>query len=102
MSHVTCHMSHVIFFFFFFFGQIGEAYWWRVCYQRGLPRLVSQQGLNQQVSTYYHSFITIIQSHYSEKIPIASLQEEKMQDEVFLFVFNIEFPVFKKGRLKMV
>ena len=32
MSQVTCHMSH-----FFFFGQSGEAYWWRVCYQRGLP-----------------------------------------------------------------
>ena len=32
---VTCHMSH-----FFFFGQSGEAYRWRVCYQQGLPRLV--------------------------------------------------------------
>ena len=42
VSHVTCHMSHFfffLFFFFFFFGQSGEAYWWRVCYQRGLPRL---------------------------------------------------------------
>ena len=46
MSHVTCHvsrvtcpMSHVIF-FFFFFGRTAEAYRWRVCYQRGLPRLV--------------------------------------------------------------
>ena len=38
MSHVTFHMSHVA---FFFFGQSGEAYRWRVCYQRGLPRLVS-------------------------------------------------------------
>jgi hypothetical protein len=37
MSHVTCHMSHVV-----FFGQSGEAYRWRVCYQRGgPPRLVS-------------------------------------------------------------
>ena len=33
MSRVTCHI-------FFFLGQSGEAYWWRVCYQRGLPRLV--------------------------------------------------------------
>ena len=43
MSHVTCHMSHVtchIFLFIFFLGQSGEAYWSRVCYQRGLPRLV--------------------------------------------------------------
>ena len=38
MSHVMCHMSRVT--FFFFFGQSGEAYLWRVCYQRGLPRLV--------------------------------------------------------------
>ena len=36
MSRVTCHMS-----FFSFFGLIGEAYRWRVCYQQGLPRLVS-------------------------------------------------------------
>ena len=54
MSHVTCHVSHVmchmscvtfhIFFlllFFCFSLQSGEAYRWRVCYQRGLPRLVS-------------------------------------------------------------
>ena len=48
VSHVTCHVSHVachvsvfFFFFFFFFGKSGEDYRWRVCYQRGLPRLVS-------------------------------------------------------------
>ena len=51
MSHVACHMSHVMChvscvmchmspFFFLFFGQSGKAYWSRVCYQRGLPRLV--------------------------------------------------------------
>ena len=36
MSHVMCHMSHVTFFlfiYFFFFGQSGEAYRRRVCYQ---------------------------------------------------------------------
>ena len=58
MSHVTCHMSHVTYhvsgvacqvscvkflFYFFFLGQSGEASWWRVCYQRGLFRLVSRQ-----------------------------------------------------------
>ena len=41
VSCVTCHMSHVIFIFIFFLGQSGEVYRWRVCYQRGLPRLVS-------------------------------------------------------------
>ena len=47
MSIVTCHVSHVmcnmaqlyIYFFPLFFWQIGEAFWWRVCYQWGLPRL---------------------------------------------------------------
>ena len=36
---MTCHMLF-LFIYLFFFGQSGEAYWWRVCYQRGLPRLV--------------------------------------------------------------
>ena len=52
MSHVTCHISHVMckFFFYFFsyyllktfFWQSGEVSWWRVCYQRGLHHLVSK------------------------------------------------------------
>ena len=51
MSRVTCHMSCVIchIFFFFsstFFGQSGEAYQWRVCYQWGLPRLVCSHSHN--------------------------------------------------------
>ena len=37
MSCVMRHMSHIT----FFLGQSGEAYRWRVCYQRSLPRLVS-------------------------------------------------------------
>ena len=37
MSHVTCHVLHVTFKEKI---QSGEAYRWRVCYQRGLPRLV--------------------------------------------------------------
>ena len=42
MSPVTCHMSCVTCnYFFLFFGQSGETSWWRVCYQSGLPRLVS-------------------------------------------------------------
>ena len=40
VSHVMCHMSHLFFYFiFFFFGSV-EAYWSRVCYQRGLPCLI--------------------------------------------------------------
>ena len=56
MSHVTCHVSHITIIIIFFFAQSGEAYRWRVCYQRGLPRLVSSvseidvkfQGLNHR------------------------------------------------------
>ena len=46
LSHVTCHVSHVtchilfFYFYFYFLWQSGKVYWWRVCYQRGLPRLV--------------------------------------------------------------
>ena len=45
MSHVTCPVSRVtchvsLFFSSSFFGPSGGAYWWRVCYQRSLPRLV--------------------------------------------------------------
>ena len=41
MLRVTCHVSHVTcHMYFFFFGQSGEAYRWRVCYQWSLPRLV--------------------------------------------------------------
>ena len=56
VSHVTCHMSRVMchvsgvrcqvsgvmchFFLLLFFRQSVEASRWRVCYQRGLPRLV--------------------------------------------------------------
>ena len=50
MSHVTCHVSPVkkyIFHFSFLIilqkknGKSGGARRWRVCYQRGLPRLVT-------------------------------------------------------------
>ena len=47
VSRVTCNMSHVTcpFFSSSFFLQSGEAYRWRVCYQRSLPRLVFKDGL---------------------------------------------------------
>ena len=42
MSHVTYHMSHVT----CKMSQSGGASWWRVCYQRGLLRLVFQSTNN--------------------------------------------------------
>ena len=48
LSHViTCHMSHVIC-HNLFFKQRGEASQRRVCYQRGLPCLVSKVFLQQK------------------------------------------------------
>ena len=40
VSHVSCHMSRKKIYIFFLPGQSGEASRWRVCYQRGQPRLV--------------------------------------------------------------
>ena len=43
MSCFMCHMSCVT--CHFFVWQIGEASWWRVCYKRGLPRLVIMRSI---------------------------------------------------------
>ena len=44
LSRVTCHLLHIFYIFIFFILQknlqsVGASRW-RVCYQRGLPRLV--------------------------------------------------------------
>ena len=39
-----CHVSHI-----YFFLQSGGASWWRVCYQRGLPRLAYKQLAKQKI-----------------------------------------------------
>ena len=51
VSHVTCHMSHVTI-FVLFFGQSGEADRGRVCYQRGLPRLVFLSAAKEKLFFY--------------------------------------------------
>ena len=62
----TCHVSrvkcHVSFLFYFFFGQSGEAFWWRVCYQRGLPLLVYKEiGIFEKKGFFFiFSFFLII------------------------------------------
>ena len=52
----SCHMSFVACIFFLFFLQSGEAYWWRVCYQRGLPHLVfsKYEVIAEAASTFTH------------------------------------------------
>ena len=51
VSGVRCQVSHV-----FFLGQCGEASRWRVCYQRGLPRLVFFWGNKLTSSTNPEDF----------------------------------------------
>ena len=51
-------------FFFVFFGRIGGATRWRVCYQQGLPRLVSGIIQNPIVSVwYYHMPFSVMLKH---------------------------------------
>ena len=59
VSHVTCHMS-IFFIFLFFFGQSGQAYRWRVCYQRGLPRLVIYILGSSWNNAFYHLYLSRI------------------------------------------
>ena len=78
MSHVTCHVSrdtchvsHVL--SFFFCGQSGEVYWWRVCFQRGLPRLV----YNIKGISFYVLFRTIPMLKSAQNTPKESNSTQK-------------------------
>ena len=70
VSHVTCHVSRVTFhvshvtchiFFSFFFRPSGEVHRWRVCYQRGSPRLVcvSSQLVFNHILYVHHNLCLI-------------------------------------------
>ena len=50
---VTCHMSN-------FFWTSGEAYWWRVYYQRGLPRLVFLKLEWAQLYLHFWGFVYLV------------------------------------------
>ena len=51
VSHVICHVSHVTYHFFSsFFGTKWWSLLWRVCHQRGLPRLVFIQRGSQNMT----------------------------------------------------
>ena len=45
VSHVRCQVSNVTSFFLLLllFRQLGGASWWRICHQRGVPRLVYEK-----------------------------------------------------------
>ena len=93
MSRVTCHVSHVMchmnfFFNFFFFLRSGEATRWRVCYQRGLPRLISIECQNETDyarETAHHnfpSFCTYQNNHPSKCRICVSVSWLLLRDEI--------------------
>ena len=88
VSRVTCHLSPVTCIFILFLvkknknyllksGQSGQsdgASQWRVCYQRGLPRLVSMCNtmpdmlIDLPYSVYFFSFFVCLQRHMLSQI----------------------------------
>ena len=87
MSHVTCHMSHVMFhkssfFLLLFFVHSSEAYWWRVCFQWGLPRLVFEVLI---------SFVNPIFSQLQRMVnPVMTLDEEESRTSPSVLIFTVE------------
>ena len=62
VAHVMCHMSSVTCHIYFFW-QSGEAYRWRVCFQRGLPRLVFKNiGNSKHTSRYMVTWVSPLQA----------------------------------------
>ena len=79
MSHVNCHMSFIFCllirfkYFCYFFGQNCGASWWRVCYQRDLPRLVykiqdTRLPCERKEQNLYHV------THRNRKLTVTSVQ----------------------------
>ena len=101
MSRVRCHKSHVTRHNnFFFFGQSGESYWWRVCYQRGLPRLVSLYTwflykLHYMITVYQSTFQSIgfwANAFYKSKCPSVCLSVcVAVCLSVCMFTFEVPF-----------
>ena len=96
MSDVTCHNYLILFIFFLFFGQSGEAYRWRVCYQQGLPRLV----YNIKGISFYVLFWTIPILKSAQNTPkesISTVQNNYFKVPKipnFLYFFVLHFLTF--------
>ena len=89
MSLVTCHMSQFFFFFFSFFGQIGEAYQWRVCYQRALPCLVFLCFHHNQGILNRHPFLSMTRYFFYYFLLRSGTKQ----------VLNLQFCAFHKKKL---
>ena len=66
-----CYMSIIIFFL-----QSDEAHWWRVCYQRGLPRLVVMESSFDEQKTEEEIGNKTIQSFIISILSSASLYKK--------------------------
>ena len=64
------------------FGQNGEAYRWRVCYQRGLPHLVSEIN-------------GIFSKHRPSGPMLSIIQNVRLRVRLSVRLFNFEVP-FKR------
>ena len=98
LSTVTCHMSHVkkkllhvliyLYIYIYFFnvkkiGQSGGASRWRVCYQRGLPRLVYYR-------LQYQLYVCLNVGHTVGNITM-TLQFPIIQNVLFHIVTHLDF-----------
>ena len=107
VSRVTCHMSKNIFLHFHYkkkknknkknyttknIGKSAEAYRWRVCYQRGLPRLVLESFKELFLKPYFRRtkvpqnvWILVILPHFSWKM-------SKPKEKKFLKCLEFDSP----------
>ena len=76
VSCVTCHVSCITFYLYCFFLVKVVATYWRVCYQRGLPFLVSmiQPHLMGKVADFTNQ-------RSNRKFPNKNCQHEQSQDK---------------------
>ena len=87
VSHVMCHMACVACHIFFYF----EAYWWRVCYQQGLPRLVFYLHTYNKFFTFLLLYISYFLLVYFSTFLLFSLSTLNF---VYLFFIYIAKQIF--------
>ena len=90
MSRVTCHVSHITF-FLFLFGQIGETYWSRDCYQRGLPQLVFPFIIFFDINLLSKKR-KYVKGNLKYKMFLLHVQH--LMFNVKCSMFNVQFPMF--------
>ena len=109
MSGVMCHVSHVtchilFYFSFSFFGQNCGASRWRVCYQRGLPRLVFTFGgcfldlililyklkvfLQWCIDLGYCFYVPLLHHHLQFNHNIRSCVSNQIKPQILVFFFS--------------